>query len=199
MKRAQHASIIAVMLFVALAIPLGLAAQDDSAQAKKHHHYQLIDLGTFGGPNSYVATFDVGALQALNDRGAVAGSADTSTPDPYPNFCFNDDCFVSHAFQWQNGVLTDLGTLPGGTSSGTTWISASHANSEECNSEPRVVRYRQSDAAAFWSPHDALASRYGGATTEIGRLQVPPRWNVTHKITLFRSMLGFTRRHRRRS
>ena len=27
----------------------------------------------------------------------VVGWADTSMPDPYPAFCFNLDCFVSHA------------------------------------------------------------------------------------------------------
>jgi probable HAF family extracellular repeat protein len=33
------------------------------------------------------------------------------------------DCFVSHAFQWQNGVLTDLGSLAAGWSSATSGIS----------------------------------------------------------------------------
>ena len=43
-------------------------------------------------------------------------------PDLFaPNFCF-EDCFVAHAFQWQNGALTDLGAIPGGGSSVSTWI-----------------------------------------------------------------------------
>jgi uncharacterized membrane protein len=50
------------------------------------------------------------------------GWADTSTPDPYPAFCFNPDCFVSHAFRWQKGVMTDLEALPGGASSSAVWI-----------------------------------------------------------------------------
>jgi probable HAF family extracellular repeat protein len=53
----------------------------------------------------------------------VIGGADTPTPDP---FCiaFNFDCFVSHAFKWQGGILTDLGVLPGGNNSYATLISA---------------------------------------------------------------------------
>jgi probable HAF family extracellular repeat protein len=58
------------------------------------------------------------------------GFADTSMPDPFPNFCFNEfmadsqNCFfVSHAFQaGSSGVLKDLGALPGGGSSAPTWI-----------------------------------------------------------------------------
>jgi probable HAF family extracellular repeat protein len=49
-----------------------------------------------------------------------------SSPDPHaPNFCFDLDCFVAHAFKWKNGVRTDLGLLPGGTSSQPNWISKS--------------------------------------------------------------------------
>jgi hypothetical protein len=40
------------------------------------------------------------------------GGADTSIPDPYFPNCLID-CFVTHAFDWHNGVLTDLGALPG--------------------------------------------------------------------------------------
>jgi hypothetical protein len=46
--------IIALTLFAALTIPVQLAAQD---KAKRHHplqyhHYQLVDPGTFGGPQN---------------------------------------------------------------------------------------------------------------------------------------------------
>jgi uncharacterized membrane protein len=71
---------ITAMTFAVLAIPVGLAAQDATAPSKKvqHHHYKLIDIGTFGGPRSFVG---VGNVQVLNNRGIVAGRADTSTTD----------------------------------------------------------------------------------------------------------------------
>jgi probable HAF family extracellular repeat protein len=105
----------------AVAIPIALAAQTEKPQGQ-HHHYKLIDLGTFGGPASY---FSNGFDGILTNEGTAVGWADTPTPDPFSPFCFNPDCFVSSAFQWQNGVLTDLGTLPGGASSQAFWISSS--------------------------------------------------------------------------
>ena len=90
-------------------------------QEKPQIHYRLIDIGTLGGPASYVNIPDAYA-QVLNNRGMVAGSADTSTPDPYQSFCFNEDCFVSHAFESHSGIMRDLGVLPGGASSGANWI-----------------------------------------------------------------------------
>jgi probable HAF family extracellular repeat protein len=94
-----------------------------------HHHYRLLDLGTFGGPNSHLFTQGVGA-QFLNNRGVVTGSADTSILDPNAPNCLNSvigiisDCYISHAFKWQKGSLTDLGSLPGVNSSYGSWITA---------------------------------------------------------------------------
>jgi probable HAF family extracellular repeat protein len=34
----------------------------------------------------------------------------------------NADCFVSHGFQWHDGILTSLGSLANGWSSQVTWI-----------------------------------------------------------------------------
>jgi probable HAF family extracellular repeat protein len=112
----------------ALTVAPRLKAQQQSAERTAHHHYKLIDMGTFGGPQSYVNAGSGNEFgnfaQILNNRGTLTGSADTSTPDPFPSFCFNDDCFVSHTFEWKNGVKTDLGALPGGASSASNWISA---------------------------------------------------------------------------
>jgi hypothetical protein len=44
----------ALALFAALALPVRLAAQDSPDHHRPHHHYQLIDLGTLGGPASYI-------------------------------------------------------------------------------------------------------------------------------------------------
>lgn len=88
-----------------------------------YSQYRLVDLGTFGGPQSYVPDgLDVTQVKILNNEGTFAGWADTSTPDPYPDFCF-EDCFVAHAFRSSNGVTKrDLGVIPGGASSDSSWI-----------------------------------------------------------------------------
>jgi probable HAF family extracellular repeat protein len=110
-----------LILLCTLAVPMGLAAHEHTNKPV-HHHYKLIDMRTFGGPAS---NFSYNPSQDINHRGVVAGYSDTPTPDPFPAFCFDPgDCFVAHAFQWQNGVLTDLGTLPGGASSQAEWINS---------------------------------------------------------------------------
>jgi probable HAF family extracellular repeat protein len=54
----------------------------------------------------------------VNGRGQATGAAATPTPDPFSPICIFFDCFVGHAFQWQDGVKTDLGALPGTNNSG---------------------------------------------------------------------------------
>jgi probable HAF family extracellular repeat protein len=107
----------------ALCVTPSLATGDDGGQRQKlvkHHHYQLIDIGTFGGPASYINNqISLGAPNQINSRGAAVGAAATSIPAP-PNsndpICQGQDGivpFVFHAFKWQDGAVTDLGTLPG--------------------------------------------------------------------------------------
>ena len=113
-----------MLLFAALAIPLRLAAQErNSNRRHRHHRYKFIDIGALGGPNSYFSAGGVGNL-VLNNQGVVAGYGDTSAPDPYAPNCFDVDCFLAHAFRWQNGVLTDLGALSGANSSAVSGINA---------------------------------------------------------------------------
>src|SRR6516225_9538922 len=110
MKTRSYSSILMTTLF-ALAIPLSGAA------AQNHHHYKLVDLGTFGGPSAYGSINGPG-LQLINNSGVVSSFADTAMPDPNaPTLCYVPDCFLSHAFHWQDGVLTDIGALPGENSS----------------------------------------------------------------------------------
>ena len=123
MKSKAFPGIAVVVLLAALAIPAGLAAQGNGAGNSLHRRYRLIDLGTFGGPQSYV-NIPINYAQVLNDRGTVAGWADTSVPDPYPDFCFDPDCLIANAFRTQDGVKVNLGTLPGGASSQADWISS---------------------------------------------------------------------------
>ncbi|HKV80240.1 MAG TPA: hypothetical protein VJP02_18975 [Candidatus Sulfotelmatobacter sp.] len=99
-----------------LALPGWLCAQEHEWE---HHRYKLVDLGTFGGPDSYF-TFGVG----LNNRGVVAGAASTPTPDPFNPLCIFPDCFVGHTFKWHHGLLTDLGALPGANNSGVGGMNA---------------------------------------------------------------------------
>lgn len=130
MKRNRSISVvIAAILLTSLVGTLQSPAQELSGQADQNsRRYRLVDLGTLGGPNSYLPLLppyhDFLPSAALSRSGTFAGSADTATPDPYNPFCFID-CFVSHAVTWRNGSLTDLGALPGptGSSSAATWIS----------------------------------------------------------------------------
>jgi probable HAF family extracellular repeat protein len=126
----------AITLFAALATPVRLAAQNNPEHNKhhKHHHYKLIDLRTFGGPQSWVFGSFEATAATLNDSGVVVGGADTSASNPnYPNFSplmglgflFNyADPFANHAFKWNEDGLTDLGVLPGGNNSFAQWISS---------------------------------------------------------------------------
>lgn len=122
----------AIVTITMLAIPAGLTAQEQNAQ---HHHYQLIDVGTFGGPSSHIIVDS----QVLTNPGTLVGWADTSTPE-LQQYCFSPgDGFASHAFQWQNGTVTDLGTLPGGNSSQALWITSNGliaGNSENGETDP---------------------------------------------------------------
>ena len=121
MKCRAFTRMTATTLFAVLAIPLALAAQDDTAQANKakHHHYRLIDTGTLGGPTSSTG-FE--QERDINNTGVPIALADTSLPDPYAPNCFLD-CFLAHAVEWRDGVLTDLGALPAVNDSGPNWIS----------------------------------------------------------------------------
>jgi probable HAF family extracellular repeat protein len=76
------------------------------------------DLGTFGGPNSGVGFWG----RRPNERGQIAGAAQTSDPDPLgEDFCAFDNNFFSeppapfvcHPFVWQDDVLNPLPTLEG--------------------------------------------------------------------------------------
>src|SRR5205807_5340432 len=105
-----------VALLAALAIPVQLAAQ--------HTRYKLIDIGTFGGPASYFTDPGVGpGSNVLNNRGMLAGKADLRTPDPHSGNC-PPICFQAHVFRWYRGIVSDLGTLPGGNNSDVGGINA---------------------------------------------------------------------------
>ena len=118
MKKTLTVAFTAIAFFGVLAIPLESIAQQYSGVQKKQPRYRLIDLGTFGGPNSTDFSSPI-----MNKHGAITGGADTADLDPNYPTCYNyNDCFVMHAYIWRKGVLTDLGGLPGGFGSEGNWI-----------------------------------------------------------------------------
>jgi probable HAF family extracellular repeat protein len=136
-------STIAICLLAVLAIPIQLSAQERTNEEHhaKLHRYKLVDIGTLGGPGSSVPIVfyeinGTAGARAVSNHGTVAGTADTGTTDPR---CYLDDCFYPNAFQWQNGVLTSLGALPGGLGSAVNWISGKGliaGNSENGDTDP---------------------------------------------------------------
>jgi uncharacterized membrane protein len=120
MPRTVFAAGITTLLF-ALGPSVLLHAQDRHAL---HHRYKLIDIGTFGGPNSTLNSGEFITLfsHVLNNRGALVSGADTSSPDPD---CLQaaGDCYVAHAFRWEAGVRTDLGALGRSRNGFAEWIS----------------------------------------------------------------------------
>jgi probable HAF family extracellular repeat protein len=128
--KTQKLVCLATTSFAVLAISLQLAAQEP--RAAHHHHYKLIVIGTFPGLSIYntrvtsnhsvVTEFQ----QVLNNGGTLVGGADTPLVNTSNN-CFNVqqpiDCYIQHAFVWQNDRLTDLGTIPGGLGSFAFFVS----------------------------------------------------------------------------
>jgi hypothetical protein len=47
----------AAALLATLAVPVRMIAQDGQVPTQNHRRYKLIDIGTFGGPNSSFAGF----------------------------------------------------------------------------------------------------------------------------------------------
>jgi probable HAF family extracellular repeat protein len=117
-------STIGCVLFTALTIPVAMTAQRNAA-GTMHHHYQLVQMPTLGGVHTNF--FDnTNNVAILNSSGSISGGcAGTLLSDPYQSFYWwNPDGTVCHAFVWQNGSLTDLGSLPGTNNSGSAWISS---------------------------------------------------------------------------
>jgi probable HAF family extracellular repeat protein len=171
MKSKRSTCVHVIALLAALAVPLGLAAQNKQDHGK-HHRYKLVDLGTLGGPNSSVLL----GLQVLDNRGTVVGGAETSTPNPnYPNcnpllgYCFQSSppyppAFIQHAFEWQKGALTDLGALPGTTNSYANWLNASGVTvgvSENGSIDP-ITGFPEVDAVVWKHGQITNLGTFGG-------------------------------------
>jgi probable HAF family extracellular repeat protein len=70
----------------------------------------MVDLGTLGGTQSFG--------YGINSSGQVTGAAGTVFQNPalFPCYVFQIGS-ICHAFIYNNGVMTNLGTLPGGQNS----------------------------------------------------------------------------------
>ena len=107
MKYQRLVSVAFIAVSGLLTIPMPSWAQHRPA---RHHHYKIVDLGTFGGPSSYLNS----GGRDLNNAGTVPASGETSTPDPFAPACFLPECVVAYGFKLQDGVRTNLGVLPPG-------------------------------------------------------------------------------------
>ena len=140
MKRKIVANtLLSLGMILALAAVLPIKLNSAPKAQSPTLRFRLVDVGTFGGPNG--GYFDTVGARSLNNRGMVTGTADTSIAVS-PPFCFND-CFLEHAFLWQNGVLTDLGGLPG--------VTISTSGSNDINAKGVVA------GLAFTGPVDPVA------------------------------------------
>jgi probable HAF family extracellular repeat protein len=107
------------MMLIGLAFPVQGIAQEQKVEGhqKKERRYRLVDVGTFGGPESFINAPVNGGTPA-NLRGTAVGGSATAVPSP-PNsisfFCGGLDGivpFIFHAFEWREGEVIDLGALP---------------------------------------------------------------------------------------
>jgi probable HAF family extracellular repeat protein len=97
------------------------ATSESLPKPQHHHQYKLIDLGTFGGPASFI----FGETGPLNSSGQVTSCADTADIDSYVpngNPYFGNDPFLQHGFLWNGSVLNDLPPLSRGRASCGQWI-----------------------------------------------------------------------------
>ena len=117
-------SVVLTTLLLANAATIRLFAQEHG----QHHHYNLIDLGTLGGSQSFQLEENQSqlagagpAVRLINSHGAVTGVADLNVADPYV-FCLSCDGFLAHTFLWKDGLMTDMGSLPGTQDTFPGWI-----------------------------------------------------------------------------
>lgn len=94
----------AIAILTVLVIPAQLAT------AQSPPLYVVVDPGTLGGPGSYPNTNG----HTLTNSGVLSFSPDTPAINPNSQTCSGQtDCHVTDAATWQNGVMTDYGTLGG--------------------------------------------------------------------------------------
>ena len=97
MKARTLTCLIVITVFAILAVPIRMAAQ--------HANYKLVDMGTLGGPASYLTEPGNGrGFLVLNSRGELAGKSDTPIPNNGSGNC-PPICFDTKVFRWERNVL----------------------------------------------------------------------------------------------
>jgi len=157
---------IAFSLIAMTAIPTFLSAQDGGDKSNPQPRYRLIDLGTFGGPNSSIVNGPP-LLKALNNSGTVVGTAETATSDPYQPDCISPGCAVTHTFRWQNDALTDLGALPGVNGSIPVWVNELGliAGASENGSIDPLTGFPETDAVIWRNGTITNLGTFGGSSS----------------------------------
>ena len=103
MKARTLTCLIVITVFAILAVPIRMAAQ--------HANYKLVDMGTLGGPASYLTEPGNGrGFLVLNSRGELAGKSDTPIPNNGSGNC-PPICFDTKVFRWERNVLIPLDGL----------------------------------------------------------------------------------------
>jgi hypothetical protein len=74
---ATFAKTVILLLFINAAANNFVAAQTSTSSKPKHQQYRLVDLGSLGGPNSFI----FGEVRSINNSGQVTSCADTADPD----------------------------------------------------------------------------------------------------------------------
>ncbi|MFH1746071.1 MAG: DUF3466 family protein [Planctomycetota bacterium] len=82
----------------------------------------MVSLGVLGGDEYYGSE-----AYGINSAGQIVGASQLPNPD-------NPDETWEHAYLWEDGVMTDLGTLPGGTQS----------EAQDINESGQIVGYASS-------------------------------------------------------
>jgi probable HAF family extracellular repeat protein len=108
----KRISILLLVFFTCFA----LAAWPQAQTQTNYQQYTLYDLGTLGGPDSILSFFVI----SVTNKGVIGG-AQTAGSDPFNPNCLGPyiydmiqtGCYVTHAFLWNHGTLTDLGAFPG--------------------------------------------------------------------------------------
>ena len=118
----------------------------------------ITDLGTLGGPDSFVNA------PVKNQTGEIAGFAETSTPDPLGEaFCTGltffgfQDGVTCLGFIWQNGVMSPLPPLAGGNNSQAYGVNnrgqvvgfAENGTQDATCTPPQILQFE----AVIWEPH----------------------------------------------